>query len=73
MMPDGQPELTPEEVLVLKTWRDAGPYSTITLKKHDGRLSHGEVTTKLEAVHALREQVVPGRPGGDPRAGNGGA
>ncbi|HXI01812.1 MAG TPA: hypothetical protein VNI57_01420 [Candidatus Saccharimonadales bacterium] len=60
-MSDPVGTLTAEEELIVRVWRDAGPYSTLVLKKHAGKLAHGEVTVKLPELHApggeLRDQL----------------
>lgn len=55
-------EITDDELAVLKAWREASDYSTVTLIKHQGKFVHGEVTKKIKPE--IREvEKVPARRG----------
>lgn len=60
-MPTSNDVLTDDERAVLKVWREASDFATVTLNKHQGKFVHGEVTRKIKPEIREVEKAPPGR------------
>lgn len=41
-------QLRHDELEILRAWRQAGPFSTVTLQKFRGRYSHGKIEVNIK-------------------------